>query len=120
MQKTLVNYSITLLFILLSSILFSLIIALFYTLNVITPNSYSIVTNIISSLIFLSGGLILGIRAKEKGLIKGIVFSLFLTILIILINLTIIKDTFSLEYVLNIVIRFIILPIGSIIGVNLK
>lgn len=70
MRKTLFNYSITFLFIIISTLFFSLVLSILYYFNIINNNLYQILSNIISILIFLLGGLFLGLKSEKKGLIK--------------------------------------------------
>ena len=120
MRKTLFNYSITFLIIVISTLLFSLIITSLYFNNIIGIKLYQILTNVISGIIFLLSGLFLGMKETNKGLLKGLIFSSLYLSIALLINFAIIKDTLTMQSVLNLVIRFILFPIGSIIGVNLK
>lgn len=66
MRKTLFNYSITFLFIIISTLVFSLVLSILYYFNIINNNLYQILSNIISILIFLLGGLFLGLKSEKK------------------------------------------------------
>lgn len=120
MHKTILNFSITTLFLVITSFLASLILTLLFYHNVINQPLFILLTNIISVIIFLLSGVLLGFKSENKGLIKGVIFGGIYLIISLLFHLALIKDTLSMQSVLNIVIKFFVLPIGSIIGVNLK
>jgi putative membrane protein (TIGR04086 family) len=120
MRKTILNFSITTLFLIISTFIISFILSLLHYYNVINHNFYNILTNIFSILIFLGSGIFLGIKSENKGWLKGLILGLFYLLITLLVHFSIIKDTLEFQSVLNMLIKFIILPIGSIIGVNLK
>lgn len=120
MRKTILNFSITTLFLLISTFIISLVLSLLHYYNVININFYNILTNILSILIFLGAGIFLGFKSETKGWLKGLILGIIYLIIAFLVHFAIIKDTLEFQSVLNILIKFIILPIGSIIGVNLK
>ena len=120
MRKTFINYSITILFLLISTFVVSLILTSLVYFNVINNNLYLILSNIISIILFLLSGVFLGLKSEKKGLVKGLVFGILYLSIALIVKFTIIKDTLEIQSALNILLRFIVLPIGSIIGVNLK
>lgn len=120
MRKTILNFSITTLFLLISTFVISLVLSLLHYYNVINSNLYNILINIISIVIFLGSGVFLGYKSENKGMLKGLVYGLMYLLITFLVHFAIIKDTLDFQSVLNILIKFFILPIGSIIGVNLK
>lgn len=120
MRKTILNFSITTLLLVISTFVFSLILSLLHFYNVINSNLYNILTNIISIIIFLGSGFYLGFKSETKAWLKGLIFALFYLLIAFLVHFAIIKDTLEFQSVLNILIKFIIIPIGSIIGINLK
>lgn len=120
MHKTVLNFSITTLFLVVTSFLASLILTLLFYFNVINQSLFILLANIISVVIFLLSGVLLGFKSESKGLIKGIIFGSIYLIFTFLFHLALIKDTLTMQSVLNIVIKFLVIPVGSVIGVNLK
>ena len=66
MRKTILNFSITTLFLIISTFIISFILSLLHYYNVINHNFYNILTNIFSILIFLGSGIFLGIKSENK------------------------------------------------------
>lgn len=116
MKSTIKSYTFTLIFILLSTFIFSLILAMLQQNDLLTYNTSNIVTTISSLSIFFIAALILGIKQKSRGLINGIILSILLVCvnLIIGLNLNNIKD------ILKFISKILLIMLGTIIGVNLK
>lgn len=113
------NYLFSLIMILSLTVLSALILTSLYYFNLIDSNLNKILTGILGFLIFLISGLFFGYKTNNKALLKSLIFSIVFLIISVTFNI-INKNTFDLESVLNIVIKFLVFPIGSIIGINLK
>lgn len=111
MKSTIKSYSLSIIFILLSTFIFSLILTILQQNKLLSYNTEDIITNILSLTIFFISGLLLGLKQKSKGLVNGTILAL----IYLCINL-IIGFNFNLKFVL----RILFIIIGTIIGVNLK
>jgi len=93
--------------------LFSFLLTMLISKNILTPVIGKILSKILSAVIFLLGSILLGRKIKSKGYLLGIL-SIF-TYLFIILCLSITKINFSTP---DIIIRCICLFAGAIIGVN--
>ncbi len=120
MKKILTTYSITFLALIISCFLLSLIIGLFYNLELLDLKSYNLITGIASAGIFLLMGLFLGLKMKEKGLHYGGVAACVYLLVAGIITYGILSKDFEIMALINMLLRALLLPVGSVIGVNLR
>jgi len=115
-KKTIKSYSITLIFILLSTLIASLLLATLKQTNVLSYSAAKVTTNILSLTLFFISALILGIKQKNKGLING----LFLSLLYIAISLVVGVPLNNFKEIMRFISKILLIILGTIIGVNLK
>lgn len=116
MKNTIKSYSFVLLFILLSTFIFSLILTILKQNNLLNYSSSNIVTNILSLSLYFIGSLILGLKQKNKGLINGIMLS----IIFVCISLILGISFASIIDIIKFISKILLIMLGTIIGVNLK
>ena len=116
MKKTIKSYSITLIFILLSTLIASLLLATLKQTNALSYSAAKVTTNILSLTLFFISALILGIKQKSKGLING----LFLSLLYISISLVVGVPLNNFKEMMRFISKILLIILGTIIGVNLK
>ena len=116
MKTTLKSYSFSIIFILLSTFIFSLILTVLKQNDLISINTSNIMTNILSLSLFFIASLILGMKVKNKGLINGLIFA----VIYICINLIIGMSFSNAISVIKFISKILLIILGTIIGVNLK
>ena len=116
MKNSLINFSVSLLVSFIIGLLFSLIITILkMTLN-LDPFVITIIYNILSYIPFFVFGFLFSYKMKKRGIINGLLCSLFYLLIILIFNLF--KAETSPIYI--IAIRTFLIIISSIIGVNLS
>lgn len=119
MKKYFSNISLSILFLFIATLLFSLILAILSHTNVISLDTTQIIIMIMSFIVFFTFGLIFGRKVQKKGLLNGLV-------LVLLYGLTLLVYYLleNKEWTLNTTIvngcRALLILIGSVIGVNTK
>lgn len=116
MKTTLKSYSFTLIFILLTTFIFSLILTILKQNDLINITTSNIITNILSLSLFFLAALILGMKQKSKGLINGLILS----ILYVSISLISGIKFSSISVIIKFIGKILLIMLGTIIGVNLK
>ena len=116
MKTTLKSYTVSLLFILFSTFIFSLILTILKQNNIINLTVSNITSNILSLLLFFVGALILGLKIKKKGLINGIILS----IIYVSLNLIIGFNLDNIVLITKFISKILLIVTGTIIGVNLQ
>ena len=116
MKTTLKSYSFTLIFILLSTFIFSLILTILKQNNLLSINASNITSNILSLSLFFTAAVILGIKQKNKGLLNGIIFSILYICMCLISGITFNKVSVIIKFISKI----LLIIFGTIIGVNLK
>ena len=116
MKSIIKSYSISIIFVLLSTFIFSLILTILKQTNVLSYNASNIITNILSLSLFFIASLILGLKIKRKGLVNGIILS----ILFICVNLIIGFNLTNIKEIIKFIAKILLIILGTIIGVNLK
>lgn len=116
MKTTLKSYSFTLIFILLSTFIFSLLLTILKQNDLININTSNILTNILSLSLFFISSIILGIKQKNKGLLNGIIFALLYICVYLISGMTFNK----ISVVIKFITKISLIILGTIIGVNLK
>ena len=76
MKTTIKSYTISLLFILLSTLIFSLVLTILNQNNLLSVTTSNITSTILSLSLFFIASVILGFKMKKKGLLNGIILSL--------------------------------------------
>lgn len=120
MKKLFSTYSITLLALIILSFIFSIIIGTLYNLQILNTKGYYLAVNITAIVLFLSLGIFIGLKVKNGGLIYGGIFGVIYLLFTILIHYVLLHEGFEFTDFVTIIVRSILLPIGSIIGVNLR
>lgn len=116
MKSTLKSYSISLIFILFSTFIFSLLLTILKQNDLINLNTSNIISNILSLLLFFIAAVILGMKIKKKGLINGIILSIIYIAISLIIGFNF-KNIYS---TLKFISKILLIILGTIIGVNLK
>lgn len=116
MKTTLKSYTLSLIFILFSTFIFSLILTILKRNDLINLTTSNVTSSILSLLLFFIGAIILGVKIKKKGLINGIILS----IIYISINLIIGFNFSNFIYIVKFIGKIILIILGTIIGVNLR
>ncbi len=103
--------------------LFLLITLLATTLNffnIITTNTMNLFKMIIPVITILISGIYLGNKAKSKGWKEGLKLSIVIIILLLLIHLIWMRNTFGIKNIFYYSILMISSMVGSMIGINIK
>lgn len=116
MKNTIKSYSFTLIFIILSTFIFSLILTILKQNELISYNTSKIIINVLSLSLFFIAAVILGMKQKSKGLINGIMLA---TLYICMCLITGISFNNALV-ILKFIGKILLILFGTIIGVNLK
>ena len=116
MKTTLKSYTLSLMFILVSTLIFSLILTILKQNNLLSLYSSNVISTILSFLLFFIGAIILGLKIKKKGLINVI----FLSLIYVSINLIIGFDFDNIYSILKFVSKILLIILGAIIGVNIR
>lgn len=116
MKKTIKSYSITLLFILLSTFLSAILLTTLKQTNAISYKTANITTNILSLSLFFISAIILGLKQKNKGLINGF----FLSLIYISVSLIIGVPLNTFKEIMRFISKIILILCGVVIGVNIK
>jgi putative membrane protein (TIGR04086 family) len=119
MKKALFIYSIDGALIFISTIIGSIILTLLRISNKIDNQGYNITVLVVSNVIFLLGGLFLGLKVKQKGLLNGFIFATIYTIIALLFNFLALEKA-DLTDTIEILIKDVILIFSSLIGVNIS
>ena len=117
MKKSIISTTISICFLILSSLIISTIVSILQYNNGIKVNPYLI--QFISIVLFLLSGLIFGLINKKQGLIGSLLFILVYLLIIIISNIFDNTTSYKL-YFLFVIIKCISYMIGSILGVNLR
>ena len=116
MKNTIKAYSLTLLFILLTTFIFSLLLTILKQNDLISINASNIVTNILSLSLFFIAAIILGMKQKSKGLLNGIILVLLYICMGLISGITF----NNVKVVIMFISKILLILLGTIIGVNLK
>ena len=115
-----IKYLKSLLYILISLIISSLIIALFSYFNILVSSAIKYFKLILVILSFMIGGLYIGKKSGSKGYIEGLKVSAISILIILLLNLLGFNYFFSINLLILYIIIIISTTLGSIIGINKK
>lgn len=116
MKLTLKSYSFSIIFILLSTFIFSLLLTILKQNDLMNLNTSNILTNILSLSLFFVSAVILGMKVKRKGLVNGIIYS----IIYICVNLIIGISFPNSISIIKFISKILLIILGTIIGVNIK
>lgn len=116
MKTTIKSYSFTLIFILLSTFIFSLILSILKQNDLISINTSNIITTILSISLFFVAALILGMKQKSKGLINGFILALLYVCMCLISGITFT----SISAIIKFIVKILLIMLGTIIGVNLQ
>ena len=116
MKHSLKSYSLSIIFILLSTFIFSLILTILQQNKLLSYNASNVITTILSLSIYFVGALLLGLKQKSKGLLNGLIFS----ILFICLNLIMGFNLNNFKDIIKFISKILLMLLGTIIGVNLK
>ena len=116
MKTTIKSYTISLLFILLSTLIFSLVLTILNQNNLLSVTTSNITSTILSLSLFFIASVILGFKMKKKGLLNGIILSL----IYISINLIIGFNFINYISIIKFISKIFLIILGVIIGVNLN
>ena len=116
MKTTLKSYAVSLIFIFISTFIFSLILTVLKQNNLISLTASNVTSGVLSLVLFFIAALLLGLKTKKKGLINGIILS----IIYISINLIIGFDFTNIVSIIKFISKILLIILGTIIGVNLR
>ena len=88
--------------------------------NIITTNTMNLFKMIIPVITILISGIYLGNKAKSKGWKEGLKLSIVIIILLLLIHLIWMRNTFGIKNIFYYSILMISSMVGSMIGINIK
>ncbi len=113
MKKSLLNFIMSFLLIFIPSILIVLLVTYLNNINVINYKTSNIIIYTLSSISFFFFGLLLSIKEKSHGFIRGLILTLIYILVFFIVAKK--KEVFN---ILFLVVRSIALMLGSILGVN--
>ena len=113
-----IKYLKSLLYILISIIVFSLIITLFSYFDILKSPFLDIVKTISIILSFMIGGLYIGKKSGSKGYIEGLKIAFTSIIILFWLNLLGFNNLFSINLLILYITIIISTTLGSIIGIN--
>ncbi len=113
MKKTLINFIMSFLLVFIPSMLLVLLITFLNYQQIINFNLSKIIIYTLSSISFFLFSLILSIKEKSHGLIRGLILSTIYLLLFFIIT----KDK-SFYNILFLILRMFSLILGSVLGVN--
>lgn len=103
-----------------SILIFTFIFTTLSYFNVIKDGIISIIKIIIPIISLLIGGYCIGKRSKKKGFLEGIKLGCIFSILLVIINVIFLNNSFKAKYLLFYIILIISAVLGSMIGINRK
>jgi len=115
-----INYLKNIGYTLLSIIISTIIITLLNYFSIISTNILNIISVIIIMLSLFIGGYLTGKQANKKGYLEGIKFGTIMLIIILLLNLFIFKNKFTLISILYYILLMFSSIFGSTIGIQRK
>ena len=118
MSLTIKNFIKTSLFIIISLVISSIIINIFYYFDIISNNLVKYLKMFLSIIIFFIGGLFIGKKSISKGYINGLKLSLIMIILFLIFGL--IFNNLKLSRIIYYLIVTTCITFGSMIGINKK
>lgn len=104
----------------LTIIILTLVMTILSYFNILPTKSLSFIKIIILIISLLVGGYFIGINCKSKGWLEGIKYSFIFIIIILIINLLILKNSFEIKSLIYYVIMTISSMIGSMYGISRK
>ena len=116
MKTTIKSYSITLIFILLSTFIFSLFLSILKQNDLISINVSNVITNVLSLSLFFIATVILGIKQKSKGLINGLMLAILYVCMCLIGGISFNSVSVTIKFISKI----LLILLGTIIGLNLK
>ena len=116
MKLTLKSYSFSIIFLFLSTFIFSLLLTILKQNDLISVNTSNILTNILSLSLFFIASVILGMKVKSKGLVNGIIYA----ILYVCINLIMGISFPNVMSIIKFISKIALIILWTIIGVNIK
>ena len=119
-MKYLKNFGFSLLYMILTVLITTGIIATLSYFNLISDKVVSIFKIIIPILGFLIGGFNIGKKSNKKGFIEGLKLGLLFIIIIIVFNYLAFDFSFKFKYLLFYLILIISSTLGSMIGISRK
>ena len=108
--------------ILILGVLFSstLLISIFYYLNILNDGFNSYLLLISSFLSMLVGGIYIGLKSKEKGYIEGLKIGLLSIFILMILSIIIYKTNINYKNIIYYLILLSSSILGSMIGINKK
>lgn len=119
-MKTLVSILFGWLGVMAVMVISSIILSLLLRFTDLGESTLQIVTLFISFLALFTGGLIAGLKAKNKGIIVGALTSLLFTFLVFTYRFIGLEVSFSIVEVVHHTAFLLLAMIGGIVGVNLS
>ena len=108
--------------ILILGVLFSstLLISIFYYLNILNDGFNNYLLLISSFLSMLVGGIYIGLKSKEKGYIEGLKIGLLSIFILMILSIIIYKTNINYKNIIYYLILLSSSILGSMIGINKK
>jgi len=108
--------------ILVLGVLFSstLIISIFYYLNILNDGFNNYLLLISSFLSMLVGGIYIGLKSKEKGYIEGLKIGLISIFILMILSIILYKTNINYKNIIYYLILLSSSILGSMIGINKK
>lgn len=118
MKTKLINFSISLIFVLIIGSIFTLLFTSLCAFNVIDKHANDNIMLTLSLFLFFSLGFIYGYKEKSRGLLNGLLLVIIYLVLSFTFKKLDSKETFSSPYM--IVARCSLIVFGSILGASLS
>lgn len=119
MKKYFANLSLSILFLFIATLIFSLILSILSYNNVITLELSQTITMVLSFIAFFIFGLLFGRKVQKKGLLNGLVLVLIYG-LSLLVYYLLERKPWTLNTTIINAARALLIVTGSVIGVNMK
>lgn len=114
------NYFIYLAYAFVSILLLVLMVTVFNYFNLMSSNIAMIIKFIIPVGSLFVTALLLGKKAKKRGILEGLKFGGIFIFVILILNNLILMNSFEVKILLYYVILLVSAMLGSMIGINLK
>ena len=115
-----INYLKNVGYITIGLIISTIIITILNYFGILAGTTLNIISVIVVIMSLFIGGYLTGRKANKKGYLEGIKFGLIMIVIILLLNLLVFKNEFSLINILYYLILLFSSTLGSMIGIMRK
>ena len=114
------NFGKSLLYILVSTLIFTLIVTVFSYFNIVSDKTSNFFLIILTSISMIIGGFMIGKKAKKKRWLDGLKLGFATSLLFILYSIVIFKYNYKISSFIYYIILIISSIFGSILGIRKK